>query len=244
MASLFPPSFVARLAATPGDALRHGARGAQLFRLATLEVPVPAGLVLTTSAFAETIDALGLRAAHDTLADAMAQGELRGGYGERIARVLRTGAVPRGVLDALEDALIELELDQGVSLTLEGSLALPDTRGAPVVGERELQHTIDVEPAIRALYARVFEPDLLTFAVERGLGSPIPLAIVVRRSVGPVAVAPSRGPFDDAGSELAELARRVEESEGPCRLLWARAERGVCVVGLELEPARGAARSA
>lgn len=234
MASLFPPSFVARLAATPSDALRCGARGAELCRLATLGVRVPAGLVVTTGAFAETIDALGLRAAHDTLADAMAQGELPSAYAERIARVLRTGSVPRGVLDAIEDALIELELDVGVPLTLEGSLALAEERGAPSVGELEIQHTVDLEPAIRRLYARVFEPDVLAFAAQRALASPVPLAIVVRRSLGPVEVAASGGPFDAALGELGDFARRIEDDLGSCQLRWARSEEGVCVVGLEL----------
>lgn len=232
VASLFPPTLVVRIDTTHAEPARLGAHGARLARWAALGVRVPPGLVITVEGFFETVDALGLRAAYDTLEEALLRGETPSVYAGRVARVLSTGLLPRMLLDPLEDALVDLGLDVGVPLSVEASL--PFEGPTDLVPGAVVEHAIDLERAIRGLYAGAFRAEVITLAATRGLPRSPPMAVVVRRHLAPTRATPSTGPFEGAPAELATFAEAIEADLGaPCVVHWALADGRVHVVRAE-----------
>ncbi len=157
-----------------------------LGRLAELGYRVPAGIVLTVDTFFATLEGLGLVPAFDTLSDQLEAGSPNLDLGQRVARSIATGRLPRPICEAIEDALIDTALDDAETLIVRSSATVEDSSSASFAGIFEsypVPATGDVEGAIRQVYASVFAPRALAYARERGVGRIPAMAVVIQKFV-------------------------------------------------------------
>ncbi len=164
-----------------------GGKAHSLGVLAEGGFPVPRGVVLTTRALelylvATPLGEESMALNHTLAAGELPDGEALAGFRQRLV----AGALPAEVSTALARAYAALGDDIAVAVRSSGTRE--DLEGASFAGQYEtflnVRGLAAVEEAVKKCWASLWEPRVLTYALERGGGaSELQMAVVVEELV-------------------------------------------------------------
>ncbi|MBI5231063.1 MAG: hypothetical protein HY876_02735 [Coriobacteriales bacterium] len=177
------PEYVIALAAAhglPTDEI--GGKAAGLAALSAAGFPVPDGVVITTRAFREVVQAAGVAESPEAFDD-----ESLRAYCERAALSMRSMEFPFAVQDAIAVAARRL-LAAGGPLAVRSSGTLEDSATASFAGVLEtytgMRSESEVLGAVRRCWGSAFQPRAARYLHEKGRAqSELSVAVVLQRQV-------------------------------------------------------------
>ena len=176
---------VSSLAASDPDSKRLGGKGANLARLLNLGYRVPPGFVVTTDAFAVTLEQLGVRQDYDILSESMARTDPDHDAADSIAQALRQGGLPTSVRIAIGNALDEERLWHVTrdSLIVRSSATVEDSAAFSFAGIFDSLAVGDpdaLESTVLEVWCSLYSRRALAYTADSGVAQRPRMAVVVQ----------------------------------------------------------------
>lgn len=178
-------AIVSPLAGNESDTARLGGKAANLAKLLTLGYRVPPGFVITTDAFATTIEHLGMQHTFDALGQSVAHLDPSYVLGERISTALCQGTLPESVRVAMDSALEEQRLWDitNNSLIVRSSATVEDSGAFSFAGIFEslpVGVPDALEGTVLEVWSSAFARRALDYAAGSGVMESPRMAVVVQ----------------------------------------------------------------
>ncbi|MCX7622629.1 MAG: phosphoenolpyruvate synthase [Thermomicrobium sp.] len=173
------------------DVSQTGGKGASLARLAAAGLPVPAGFVVTSAAFAAFLESAGLDATIRSFlrsVDPSQRRELEAVAAE-LRRCIASAPVPLELDAAVAGAYAELGQGEPIAVAVRSSAVAEDSQQASFAGQQEtfldVRGVDAVLDRIRACWASFFSPRALFYRARKGSLDDLAFAVVVQQLVIP-----------------------------------------------------------
>ena len=173
------------------DARRVGGKGANLGELTAAGLPVPAGFVVSASAYAAFCDGSGLRA---RISERLAAVDVEDtdqldAVATEVRSMIENEPLPEWLEEAICDAYAELGgSDPNVAVAVRSSATAEDTASASFAGMNEtllnVRGTISLLDAVRRCWSSLFGARTIYYRARKGFAqAEMDIAVVVQRQI-------------------------------------------------------------